>query len=211
MSEKFIFDTEFDALGGITRQARRERIMIPSEEVHQIRQQAFAEGQRAAQAGIEAQQAQAIAHIAAACEQALAKLAEVAHEHRVASAELALACAKAIAGAALTNFPQAPLDAALDALAREIEAQPKLIISTSPQLAESLQWQLDDMAARIGFQGAIQVKPDGDFGPYTFTLDFGDGAASYDPLAAAARVTETLVGALAAEGLHAEPLFPSES
>lgn len=211
MSEKFIFDKEFDANGAITRQARRERIMIPSEEVEQIRRVAYAEGERAGKAGIEAQQQQAIAHIAAACSQALPKLAEVAHEHRVASAELALACAKAIAGAALFNFPQAPLDAALDALAREIEAQPKLIISTSPQLAEGLQWHLEEMSARIGFQGAIQVKPDGAFGPYAFTLDFGDGAASYDPIAAMARVTETLMSALAAEGLHAEPLIPSES
>lgn len=211
MSEKFAFDTEFDAVGGIARQARRERIMIPSEEVEHIRRQAFAEGERAAQTTIQAQQAQAITHISAVCGQALAKLAEVAHEHRVASAELALACAKAIAGAALYNFPQAPLDAALEALAREIEAQPKLIISTSPQLADGLQWQLEEMAARIGYPGAIQVKPDGAFGPYAFTLDFGDGAASYDPLAAAARVTETLMAALAAEGLHAEPLFPSES
>lgn len=211
MSEKFIFGTEFDAVGGIARQARRERIMIPSEEVEGIRRAAFADGEKAAKAGIEAQQQQAIAHIAAACSQALPKLAEVAHEHRVASAGLALACAKAIAGAALHNFPQAPLDAALDALAREIEAQPKLIISTTPHLADALQWHLEDMATRIGFQGAIQVKPDGNFGPYAFTLDFGDGAASYDPIAAMDRVTETLMSALAAEGLHAEPLIPSES
>jgi flagellar assembly protein FliH len=210
MSEKFAFDTEFDAVGGIARQARRERIMIPSEEVEAIRRQAFAEGERAAQASIENQQAQQIAHIANACNQALPRLAEVAHEHRVASAELAMACAKAIAGAALHNFPQEPLNAALDALAREIEAQPKLIITTSPHLAEGIQWALEDMAQRIGFQGAIQVKGDAAFGPCAFTLDFGDGAASYDPIAAMERVNETLMSALAAEGLHAEPLIPSE-
>ena len=46
-----------------------------------------------------------------------------------------------------------------------------------------------------------------------FVLDWGDGAAAFDPAAAAARVAEALEGALAAEGLHAEalPLPPLSS
>jgi flagellar assembly protein FliH len=45
-------------------------------------------------------------------------------------------------------------------------------------------------------------------GPGAFTLDFGDGSAAFDPQAAAQRVAEALHAALAAEGLHAEPLIP---
>jgi flagellar assembly protein FliH len=45
-------------------------------------------------------------------------------------------------------------------------------------------------------------------GPCAFTLDFGDGQAAFDPAEAARRVTEALESALAAEGLHAEPLIP---
>ena len=41
-----------------------------------------------------------------------------------------------------------------------------------------------------------------------FTLDFGDVSAAYDPDAATARVAQALEAALAAEGLHAEPLVP---
>jgi len=41
---------------------------------------------------------------------------------------------------------------------------------------------------------------------HAFILDFGDGAASFDPAAAAQRVAEALHAALAAEGLHGEAL-----
>jgi flagellar assembly protein FliH len=44
--------------------------------------------------------------------------------------------------------------------------------------------------------------------PHAFTLDFGDGSASFDPAAAAERVSQSLHAALASEGLHAEPLIP---
>jgi flagellar assembly protein FliH len=210
--QKFAFDTEFDAAGGVAHQAPRPKRLFPAEEVEQIRAAAQAEGERQALASVAALQAQALSQIAAACAQALPKLAEVAHEHRESSAALALACARAIADAALERFPQAPAQAALEALAREIEAQPRLVVSADPAIAEPLQATLNETARNLGFEGAIVVKPDGGMGRHAFLLDFGDGQASYDPAAAAENVTQALTAALAAEGLHAEPLIPgSES
>ncbi|WP_337186887.1 flagellar assembly protein FliH [Phenylobacterium sp.] len=209
---RFAFDTEFDAKGGVAFQAPRPKRLFPIEEVEQIREAARAEGERAALAGVAAQQANALSQIAAACAQALPRLAEVAHEHRQGSAGLALACARAIADAALERFPQAPVQAALESLAREIDAQPRLVVSAEPGLAEALKGVLDETARNLGFEGAIVIKPDGAYGPGAFTLDFGDGQAAFDPAQAAERVTQTLIAALASEGLHAEPLIPgSES
>ncbi|MFZ5720767.1 MAG: flagellar assembly protein FliH [Pseudomonadota bacterium] len=210
--QKFSFDTVFDAQGDVAFAAPRPKRLFPSEEVEQIRAAARAEGERAAMASVAAQQAQALSQIAAACNQALPRLAEVAHEHRQGSAGLALACARAIADAALDRFPEAPVHAALEALAREIDAQPRLVVSADPALAEALTSTLEDAARALGFEGAVVVKPDGAFGRNAFTLDFGDGQAAFDPAQAAERVNQALEAALAAEGLHAEPLIPgSES
>jgi hypothetical protein len=210
--QKFTFDTEFDAAGDIAYAAPRPKRTFTAEEAEALRQQAFAEGHAQAMASIAAQQAQALSAIAAACAQALPKLAEVAHEHRTQSAVLALACGRAIADAALDRFPEAPAQAALAALAREIEAQPRLTVTAEPELCERLQTELDAVARSIGFDGAIQIKAEPGFGRHAFTLDFGDGAATFDPARATLRVTEALEAALAAEGLHAEPLIPgSES
>jgi len=209
---KFSFDTEFDSKGGVAFQAHRAKRLFPLEEVEQIREAARAEGERSALASIAAQQATALAQIAAACNQALPRLAEVAHEHRQSSAALALACARQIADAALDKFPQAPVQAALETLAREIDAQPRLVVSADPQLAEALRGVLEETARGLGFEGAVVIKPDGAYGPNAFTLDFGDGQAAFDPAQAAERVSQTLIAALASEGLHAEPLIPgSES
>jgi flagellar assembly protein FliH len=206
---KFSFDTVFDAAGDIAYAAPRPKRMYTPDEVEQIRQEAHATGERAALASIAAQQQVALAGIAHACQQALPTLAAVAHAHREGSANLALACARGIADAALDRFPEAPLQAALASLAQEIEASPRLLVAAAPELAERLQGLVDDTAANLGFAGAIQVKPQDELPAHAFTLDFGDGQAAFDPQAAAARVTAALEAALAAEGLHAEPLIPA--
>ena len=93
-------------------------------------------------------------------------------------------------------------------MAREIEASPRLVVNAPPELTDGIQAALEQTAQSIGFAGAIQVRPSPVMGPGAFTLDFGDGAAAFDPAAAAARVTAALRAALVAEGLHAEPLIP---
>ncbi|MBI1199381.1 MAG: flagellar assembly protein FliH [Phenylobacterium sp.] len=211
-AQKFAFDTEFDATGEVAYAAPRPKRLFPADEVEQIRAAAYAEGERTALASIAAQQAAALSQIADACRQALPRLAQVAHEHRLGSADLSIACARAIADAALDKFPEAVVRAALESLAREIDAQPRLVVTAEPTLAEALQGLIEEAVRHLGFEGAVIVKADGALGPHAFTLDFGDGQATFDPAAAAERVAQTLQAALAAEGLHAEPLIPgSES
>jgi flagellar assembly protein FliH len=206
---KFAFDTEFDAGGQVTYVAPRPKRSFTPEEVEQIRAEAYAEGERTALTSITAQQMAAVSEIARSCSYALSSLAGVAHQHRAGAADLALACGRAIAGAALERFPEAPIQAAIEALGREIEAAPRLIVAAAPELAERLQGVLDETAQRVGFPGALQVRADLALGQHAFTLDFGDGSAAFDPAQAAQRVADTLQSALAAEGLHAEAVNPA--
>ena len=134
--------------------------------------------------------------------------AGVAHAHREGSAALAQACGRAIAHAALDQFPVEPLRAALAALAREIEAAPRLVVTVAPELVEGLEAILTETAQAVGFAGAIQIRGGPGRARGAFTLDFGDGSAAFDPEAATTRVAAALDAALAAEGLHAEPLVP---
>ena len=205
---RFGFDTVFSGDGGVAFAAPRPKRSYTPEEVEQISQAARAEGERAALASIAAEQANALGVIAHACGQALPRLAEVAHSHREGSARLALACGQAIAAAALDKFPTAPVRAALESLAREVEAAPRLAVTANADLAAGLQAVLEETAQAVGYPGAIQVRTDPGCAPFAFTLDFGDGSASFDPAAAAERVSQALHAALAAEGLHAEPLIP---
>ena len=206
---KFDFDTVFDGGGGVAYAPPRPKRAFTPEEVEQIRQQAYRDGERSVTALAEAEAAAAIRDAAQAAHAALGALAAVAHEHRVASAELALTAARKIADAALERFPDAPAAAALQSLSREIEATPRLLVRAPAGLAERLQAALEQAAQAAGFPGQIVVKADPSLPPAAFVLDWGDGRAAFDPTDAAARIGEALATALAAEGLHAEPLLPA--
>ena len=204
---KFTFDTVFDGDGQVVTQPLRAKRFFTADEVEQMRTRALAEGERSTLARAEETKAQALTAIASAARAGLSALAGVAHEHRTACAELALASAKTIAGAALERFPTAPAEAALASLAREIEATAKLVVRAAPEMAADLQAALDATATACGFPGQIVVKEDAALPLAAFVLDWGDGRADFDPAAAADRVAQALHTALAAEGLHAEPLI----
>jgi flagellar assembly protein FliH len=205
-SRPFGFDTVFD--GDTVIEPRRPKRAFSPEEVEAARAEAYAEGQASAVARAEADAAQALREAAEATRAALSTLAEIAHEHRSGAARLALAAARKIADAALDQFPQAPALAALDALSREIEATPRLLVFASPADAPRLERALQEAAARAGFPGQIVLKPDSGRTRAAFTFDWGEGRAAFDPEAAAARVSAALEAALAAEGLHAEVHLP---
>ena len=206
-TRKFAFDTVFDSAGDIAFAPMRIKRTFTAEEVEQIKADAFAAGEKSTTAIADAQAAHALSEIARSAQHALSALAGVAHEHRTTSADLALAVGRKIADAALNQFPEAPIAAALRELARELEAAPRLMVRCADELVARLQATLDETAQSVGFPGAIVVKGDAALPMAAFVLDWGDGRAAFDPEQAAARVAEALSTALAAEGLHAEPLI----
>ena len=203
--QKFTFDTVFEDSGRVIAPMRPKK-SFTAEVVEAIRKDRFAEGERSATAIAQQAQAAALQQIADAAQGALGGLAMVAHEHRAGSARLALAAARKIADAALDRFPEAPAAAALDSLAREIEAVPRLIARCAEDQAEAIQAALEGAAQSAGYSGQIVVRADPALPLAAFVLDWGDGSAAFDPNAAsAARVAQALDEALAAEGFHAEP------
>jgi flagellar assembly protein FliH len=202
---KYTFDNEFEG-GQAPSGGGAYKRLFNGEEVEALTAKARAEGEAQAMRSVEAQTAAALADLAQAAKTALPALAIAAHEHRAGAAELALACGRQIADAACERFPEAPLQAALAALAREVEATPRLTLRAPPALLERLQAALTETAEAIGYPGQILARADPALPPAAFRLDWGDGAAAFDPAAAARRVAEALEGALASEGLHAESL-----
>jgi flagellar assembly protein FliH len=207
--KKFTFDTVFGDDGGIASEPVRAKRHFTPEEVDVEKARARAEGERSVTARAEQAAAAALAEIAAAVRAAMPALAKVAHDHRVSTAELSLACGRTIAGAALEQFPDAPVTAALKALAREVEAEPRLVVRARADLVDRMQAALNATAESCGFAGQILVRSDPALPAAAFTLEWSDGRAAFDPVDAAARVEDALNNALAAEGLHAEPLIPA--
>lgn len=167
----------------------------------EARQQALAEAENV--------RAMALANIAQAVAAAVPSLRNVAQVHREQAADLALAAAKAIGGAALERFSEAPLRAALEMLAQEIDASPRLLIRTA-ELDETARAQIEQACADAGFTGAVAFRHDASMGVAAFQLEWADGRADHDPVQSAERVAEALKAALASEAGHAEPPIHAE-
>lgn len=207
-SRPFSFDTHFDDVGGIVAaapSAPRIKRTYGADEVEAIRQQAYREGEAAAKRSTEAALAEALAQLGEAARGGLNALAQVAHNHRVHAAGLAMACGKAIADSALATFPQAPLATALETLAREFDDAPRLVLRVSGS-GEGVAEAAEQVARDIGFPGQIVVKPDASLPGAAFTIDWADGSAVFNPEATAARIADAVASALAADRLHADPI-----
>ncbi len=201
---KFTFDTVFD--GGRVIAAPRAKRHFTPEDLDAARAQGFAEGQRSVVAASEAALAHSVQDVAHALQQAVGALTGLVHQHRVASAELSMACARRIANAALDRFPNAPAEAALAALASELAVEPRLTVRANADEAERLGDILTHAAESAGLACQIVVRADPSLSRAAFGFDWGDGRAQFDPARAEVMVAQALFTALAAEGLHAEPL-----
>jgi flagellar assembly protein FliH len=201
----FSFDTDFGHAGAAAPRAKRVYLAA---EVEEIRQAARKEGERVAVAEAEAAQARLLAEIAGCAKAALASLAQAAHEHKQGSAELALAAARVIASGALARFPEAPIKAALEALAREVEAQPRLVVRLADP-GEKLRSAVETALAEAGFAGQLAFRADPDLPAAGFVIEWADGRAGFDPKEAERRIAESFEAALAAEGLHGEAVLPA--
>ena len=208
ISRPFSFDTEFDDLGGVSpgsvyRPAKRA--YLPAE-VDALVAQARLEARETALAEVESLQAMALVTVGQAIAAAAPSLGAVAQAHREQSAELAMAAARVIATAALNLFPAGPLQAALEALGSEIDATPRLVIRAHG-LDDAVKAQLQALCVDAGFSGLVSFRDGPGMAAAAFQLEWADGRADFDPAEAAARMSEALVAALAAEAGHAETII----
>ena len=203
----FAFDTEFGADGAVVRPgawAPAKRSYLPAE-VEALVAQGRLEARQQALSEVENIRAMALSNIAQSIASAMPTLRTVAQAHREQAADLALAAARAIGGAALERFPQAPLKAALEMLAQEIDASPRLVVRTS-QLDDEARALIERACADSGFTGVVAFREEPDMALAAFQLEWADGRADHDPQGSAERVAEALTAALAAEAGHAETL-----
>jgi flagellar assembly protein FliH len=213
LSTPFAFDTEFDAAGVVVRSAAAfrpiKRAYGPAE-VDALVARARLDARNEALAEVESIQAMALSAIGQALAAAVPTLAQVAQLHRQQASELAMTAARVVSASALDRHPEAPLQAALEALGQEIDASPRLVIRTG-DLTEATHARIEQLCADAGFSGIVAFRTEPAMAPAAFQLEWADGRAAFDPDEAFARISEALNSALAAEAGHAENLTPEIS
>ena len=213
LSTPFAFDTEFDASGVVVSAASAfrpiKRAYGPAE-VDALVAQARLDARNEALSEVGSIQAMALSAIAEALTSSVPTLAQIAQAHRQQAAELALTAARVVAASALDRYPEAPVQAALEALGQEIDASPRLVIRTG-DLTEDTHARITQLCADAGFSGVVAFRTEPAMAAAAFQLEWADGRAAFDPDEAFARISEALNSALAAEAGHAENLTPETS
>lgn len=212
LSTPFSFDTEFDASGMVVHGSafRPIKRAYGPAEVEAMVAEARLEARNEVLSEVDSIQAMALSAIAEALAAAAPALSQVAQAHRQQSAELALVAARVVAASALERFPEAPLQAALEALGQEVDASPRLVIRTG-DLTEATHARIQRLCADAGFSGIVAFRTEPGMAAAAFQLEWADGRAAFDPDEAFARMGEALNSALAAEAGHAETLTPETS
>jgi len=213
LTTPFAFDTEFDASGVVVNPAAAfrpiKRAYGPAE-VEALVAEARLDARNQALAEIDSVQALALSAIAEALSSAAPALAQVARTHRQQSAELAMTTARIVAVSALDRYPEAPLQAALEALGQEIDASPRLVVRTG-DLTEATHARIEQLCADAGFSGLVAFRTEPGMAAAAFQLEWADGRAAFDPDEAFVRIGEALHSALATEAGHAENPTPETS
>lgn len=203
----YAFDTEFSETGAVIRASDYrpiKRAYSPAE-VEALVAQGRLEARQAALQEAEAMRAMALSTIGQCLAEAMPALGQAVQAHREQSADLALAAARGVAGAALDRFPLGPLKSALETLAQEVEASPRLVVAAAGLDGET-RHAIETLCADAGFAGAVQFRDDPALAAAAFRLEWADGRADFDPAAVAERMAAALSAALAAEAGHAETL-----
>lgn len=193
---KFMIETVFAPDGTVLREQNGRKIMFTEAEVEAERTAAFSAGRREEHARGEKQIADALNGFTSTARAVLSTFDAEARALREEAAALAMAAAKAVAGAALDQFGEARVRAALEEALDGLRSAPRLVVRLPSDSAERLRLELERVASDQGFSGALVVRPDPAFQAGDLALEWGDGAIRLERAEALARVEEILTRAL---------------
>jgi len=172
-SDTFIFDTEFTQDGQVL--SHGERAWYSRDEASQLTDRARADGEKAAQdKGVAALQA-----FLADFNRLHAGLVQAAAQVREEAAELALAAARKIAGAALDANGEAAAADALSEAIRNLKTGPSITVIVPKDALPALLPRMEKLKSE-GAADSIRLKADENARPGDWRIEWADGAQGFD-------------------------------
>ncbi|WP_297802451.1 flagellar assembly protein FlbE [uncultured Brevundimonas sp.] len=195
----FIFDTEFDAEGRVVERSQWQppKRSYSPDEVEALIAQARLEGRQQALNEAESLRANALAVIAQSVADAAGRVDVAIEQHRQQSAELSLTCAQVLASSAMELYPRRPLESAIEQLAEEIDASPRLLVRAHGLDAEARQ-QIEQICQQSGFTGIVAFREEA-IHDAAFVLEWTDGRAAFDPFEVETRLRQKIAAALSGD------------
>jgi flagellar assembly protein FliH len=159
-AQKFTFDTSFDDDRSAAGAAARRKQSFSTDDVEAARSNGYDEGRRSADIRANEALAASIGQVAAALTQAISAVDQQIEAIRAEAAQLALAAARKLAGAALAHAPEAEIADTLRAALHQAITETHVTVKAPAALVHSLQEKLAELPLHEGYDGRVRFIAD---------------------------------------------------
>jgi flagellar assembly protein FliH len=202
---KFDFDRVFSADGEVLRDGQRVKQILTVAEVEEVRQQAYADGEHSETAKAAAVQADAVRAVASQMQLILSRLETESETLRSQSAQLALAAASKLAGAAIAGNASEAIAGFCASVMKDLRGEPRFNVHCAEAIAGPVAEILEKTATDAGFDGAIIVRANPEITGADCRLEWGAGSVERSQADIEARIDALIADWLAAPEEEAAP------
>jgi flagellar assembly protein FliH len=188
----FAFDREFAADGTVLRDGEKIKKVLTEAEAKALATAAADEARRSEEAQAANAAADALRQVAAKLQALHARLDQESEALREDAARLALAAARAIAGAALDQYGAQTVEACVTEALADLRAEPRIAVRVAPHLADPLAERLYAFAEAEGLEGAVIVRADEDVSGGDCVIEWRAGAIERSASEIEARIAEAV-------------------
>lgn len=176
---KYTFDIEFRPEGDLVSNAARARQKkaYSVDEIDALSARAREQGMKAGHIRAIEQQTQEIGTLVQTLRDVVARASRASAEVREDAAMLALVAARKIASAALDALPADDVESALRHALHQALGEPRVVLHTSPKVAEILKPKLAEIAHEEGFDGRVVVSGEVGMGHGDCRIEWRGGGA----------------------------------
>jgi flagellar assembly protein FliH len=176
---KYTFDIEFRPEGDLVSNAARARQkkVYTHEEIDALSSRAREQGMKAGQVRAAESMAQETTKIVEHLKNVLARSSKATDEVRQEAAMLALGAARKLASSAVGAFPAGEVEEVLRAAMHQAIAEPRIVLTASPKVAEVLKAKIAEIANEEGFEGRVMVMSEAALGNADCRIEWRGGGA----------------------------------
>ncbi|MEQ8404027.1 MAG: FliH/SctL family protein [Oceanicaulis sp.] len=174
--KRFAFDREFAADGTVLRDGDTIKRVLTEAEAHAMAEKAAGEARNSEEAQAAREAADALKQVSGKLHAMIARLDAESEALRHDAARLAVAAARAVAGAALDQYGAETVEQCVKEALSDLRAEPRIAVRVAPHLADPLAERLYQYAAAEGFDGAVVVRADDEAAAGDCVIEWRSGA-----------------------------------
>jgi flagellar assembly protein FliH len=179
MASKFTFDVEFLPGGerlSLSERGRQKKV-YSMDEIDQISARAREQGMKAGHVQALEAQTREIAKLVEILREVLSRSGKATTEVRQDASLLAFAVGRKLAAAAVRALPTADVEELLRHALHQAVGEPRVVLHTSPKVAELLGPKLAEIAHEEGFEGRLAIAGEANLAAADCRLEWRGGGA----------------------------------